>query len=312
MSKQDVPRQDSRKQNVRSSGFGPWDRYANRSADEALASIFADIDARASATLDWYWKSIRSKKMSALYSRGVTVALVLVGAALPLVAAVGSNPELKLLLTQFGVASLVLAGLVQAADKVFGWSSGWLRYIKTVTLMENEARTFQLAWGEALLAIRGQPQPSDVEALFDMARALDERIRTLQAEETDEWRAEYNASSAVLGQLISAHRDDAAQQLEAARGELAAHRDLLASQAAAEMSGNIQVNLSHRAAPEEVMVGIDQDAAAAFTGHSWVQTGVEPGERTLHLWPTARPAEQRQVVVTVPPGGTAEVDVDLT
>jgi hypothetical protein len=74
----------------------------------------------------------------------------LVGITLPLLAALGDVPKDKLFLTQLSVASLVLAGLVQFADRVFGWSSGWMRYMSLVTAMEKFNEIVSEAVGKIL------------------------------------------------------------------------------------------------------------------------------------------------------------------
>lgn len=163
----------ARKPDITQQRLLPWDEYRQRPPAEALASIYARVGATSQQMCAWYWRSIRTKRWTSLGARGVAFALLVAGTVLPLLAAVQATVELRLLLTQSAVALLAAAGLALMADRVFGWSSGWMRYITTVTTMENLTRAFELAWGRHLVALEGPPAVADVKALFDLARGLE-------------------------------------------------------------------------------------------------------------------------------------------
>ena len=136
----------AKKKDVKVDRLGGWDDYAEKNAAEALPQIYNRVEASSKAARDWYWDSIASKRNASLAVRLLSFLLLVLGAALPILAGIYGEPQTRLLFTQLGVAALAIAGLSQAADRIFGWSSGWLRYMTTATAMENVTRRFELDW----------------------------------------------------------------------------------------------------------------------------------------------------------------------
>ena len=145
------------KPNISTAKLANWDQYKNKQPDEVLASAYAHIEQTSLQMCGWYWTSIKTKRVTSLAVRVFAFLLLILGTTLPILAAIQATAEQKLLLTQMAVAFLAIAGLTQVADKVFGWSSGWMRYITTVTTMENLTRAFQLEWAKYLVSKAGAP-----------------------------------------------------------------------------------------------------------------------------------------------------------
>lgn len=194
-----------------------WDQYKDRAPDEVLQAVYGHIDRASRQVCSWYWASIRTKRNTSLAVRGLSFVLLTLGSTLPLFAALQDKVDDRLLLTQLAVGFLVMAGLSQLADRVFGWSSGWMRYITTVTTMENLSRSFELAWARHLVERAGPPTVEDARALFDLARGLEQELMKLQAEETMRWVAEFNSGIALLDTMIKTSREEADRRLEAIR-----------------------------------------------------------------------------------------------
>jgi VIT1/CCC1 family predicted Fe2+/Mn2+ transporter len=132
------------KKDVKVEALGDWNKYATLSAEQASAELYSHAANASNAARGWYWTSIKSKKFSSVVIRLITFGFLVFGVLLPILAALLSDTAERLYCTQIGVAALALAGLLQTADRVFGWSSGWLRYITTVTAMEGATRKFEL------------------------------------------------------------------------------------------------------------------------------------------------------------------------
>jgi hypothetical protein len=144
-----------RKADIRSEFVLTWDEYSGKSFDKALPSIYEKAKGAAGRYSAWYWSSIATKRKTSLTVRLLTLLLLIVGTLCPLLSALWDKPDEKLLVTQLGICSLALAGLLQLADRVFGWSSGWIRYISTATAMENNIRAFEMDWAGYILGKSG-------------------------------------------------------------------------------------------------------------------------------------------------------------
>jgi hypothetical protein len=84
------------KTDISTTTLPPWDTYKNKQPDEALGSIYTDIQATSLQMRNWYWTSIRSKRKTSLAVRGATVVLLIFGTILPIFAAIQVEAKDKL------------------------------------------------------------------------------------------------------------------------------------------------------------------------------------------------------------------------
>jgi hypothetical protein len=218
----------ARKKDVKVDGLGAWDKYANKTAAEALPEIYEHAQRASQEARDWYWRSIAPKRNASFGIRMGSFCLLVCGAAFPVLAALCSEAATRLSLTQIGVVALATAGLLQAGDRIFGWSSGWLRYMTTVMAMEARTRKFELDWAAHMIDKTGKPTDDDKRPLFDLARQFINDVTKLQNDETEKWVAEFSSSLALLNDLIKSQRESTEKATEAARATLAARESAVA------------------------------------------------------------------------------------
>lgn len=212
------------KEDIKATAKLTWDEYKEKPVEQALPSIYSQAIESAKKFSGWYWSSIRTKRLTSLTVRISTFLLLGVGTIFPILAGLWMEPVDKLQLTQLGVCALALAGLFQIADRVFGWSSGWLRYMTTATAMENLSQKFEFDWASYILSKGGRLADSDVKPLFDIAVELQKSLMKLQVEETNKWVTEFNTGAALLGDLIKSQRQTSEKASEAASALVAAQQ----------------------------------------------------------------------------------------
>src|SRR5512140_2967664 len=165
------------KQNISVSGADTlkWDLFVAQKATEALPKIYEHAMAFSQATRDWYWKSIKPKRICSVIARAISYALAAGGIASPLIAAIFEQPAVRLVFAESGVAAVAIAAAVMLCDTVFGWSSGWLRYVATATTVERLTRQFQLEWASYFSTSNGLTE-ADKKPLFDLAKTFASEI----------------------------------------------------------------------------------------------------------------------------------------
>jgi hypothetical protein len=299
------------KKDVRADTLLGWDEYKDKPFDKALPAIYSHAGNISKAKCTWYWESIKSKRLSSLGVRGVTFALLIIGTVLPILAGLDDRPLVRLQCTQFGVVALAFAGLLQVADRVFGWSSGWLRYITTVTAMENLSRKFELDWASYIVDKGSTIGDGDTKPLFDLAKRFEDDISKLQSDETDKWVTEFNSSVALLGELIKSQRESAEKTSEAARTAIASQQKAAQESEKARQNGAVELKITHRAAPIAVKIAIDKEAAEEFIGSSWTKLDLKPGQHTISVATTGTTQQIIQKIVEVPPAGVGRTEVVL-
>ncbi len=300
-----------------------WNRYYGKDPDLALAQIYKDAHALSSQKRNWYWSSIKDKRWISLTSRGTTFGLLLFGTALPLLAGLSNNEGTRLLCTQIAITLLAAAGLFQLADKIFGWSSGWMRYVTTVTAMESATTSFDIEWAKRLLLRTSPPDNADVQALFTIAETFERELDKLQAEETKGWITEFNTGLSLLDAAIKSQREDTQKQLDslnstvanavaAAKADEKVKADAEAAALKAKEPGAIDVCLTFKSEPKKVELSLDGVAQETFVGKSWSKIGVVPGLHTVSIKTLAEPVERITGSVLVKSAEIALIELKLT
>jgi hypothetical protein len=302
----------SKKNNITAGSLLPWDQYAGLKPADALERMYLHAGETSKTIREWYWKSIKTKRWTSLWVRFLAFLFLVAGTILPLVAAAGKESGDRLLLTQWGVGALAVAGLLQVADRVFGWSSGWVRYIATVTAMESRTRVFELEWAENILE-KGTPLNGEgVKAFFLMAKQMEEELLKLQEDETGKWITEFNSALALLETSVKTQREIQERTLETARSVNAEKEKQELEKAKARLPGAIELTFKFSTpAPKPVRIGLDSGALQDFTGAGWAQPGLSPGQHLVRIETSAVPPVVLQKIADVPAGGVCRLDITI-
>ncbi|MBU0943945.1 MAG: SLATT domain-containing protein [Proteobacteria bacterium] len=287
----------------------PWDEYKGKTPDLALGSIYAHIETTSTTMCAWYWTSIRTKRWTSLWVRAIAFLLLTIGTALPIFAAIQDLAKDKLLFTQWAVALLAIAGLILVADRVFGWSSGWMRYISTVITMENLTRAFELEWAKYIVSKNAALDNSDVKSLFLLAQTLEEELTKLQAEETTKWITEFNSSISLLESMIKSQREETDRKLEAIRTNLSTQATAAEADEKTKLPGAIEVAFTYQAEPKKITITLDSEAPVEFVGYAWSKLNVSPGQHILMVETVTEPREVYQKVVEVQTSTVARPEI---
>ena len=290
----------------------PWDEYKDKEPSAALASIYSRTAANSIAMCTWYWTSVGTKRWTSLWIRALSFVLLAAGTSLPIFAAIQDLPKDKLIFTQWAVAMLALSGLLLLADRVFGWSSGWTRYITTVTTMENLTRSFELEWAKYILSKTASLDSNDVKSLFELARALEQELTKLQADETGKWVAEFNTGTSLLETTIKTQREETDKKIDAIRTTLSTQETAQKADDKSRLPGAIEVTLTHKSEPKPIRIWLDSESSTEFTGLVWSKLHVPLGQHIISIQTTAEPIQKIERVVEVKPAEVARLEIKFT
>jgi SMODS and SLOG-associating 2TM effector domain 2 len=172
---------------------------------KSLQPLFDGLVAKADSTLGWYEAHQRRNRNRARAIRATAIALGALTAMIPVLISVlpdgfafhGVRPQqLGALATLFGLA----AGALVAFDRLFGFSSAWVRYITTYQQLQTVIEKFQLAW------CREQLRAANALALLDLLAAFSTAANDLVRNETAAWATEFTKSISDLDRHIESQR----------------------------------------------------------------------------------------------------------
>jgi len=154
-----------------------------------LAAVRAWAENVADEAIAWYLTEKRLKARWSRRLRSLAIILATLGGAVPVVALASRHPEYG----NWGYLLLALAAGSVAYDRFFGYSSAWLRYIATATLIQSELADFRVGWAQAMAAI-GDREPTweELDALIGRSREFVKQVNEAVRVETDAWRSEFD------------------------------------------------------------------------------------------------------------------------
>lgn len=297
----------TKKTNISADTLLPWDEYKAKAPDEALPAIYARVEAVSKKSRSWYWASIETKRWTSLSVRFLAFGFLILGTALPILAGMRTAIQDRLEYTQLAVAFLAVAGLLQVADKVFGWSSGWMRYVSTVTAMENLARMFELEWAKYLIAKNAPLELSDMQAMFEMAKVFEQETLKLQVDETGKWVSEFNAGISLLDSLIKTQKEEAEKKFEAVHTENLERK----TAAAAKLAGAIELSFVYEGQAQTLLVSLDENSAEQTSSRAWLARDVVPGIHAIEVRTLSEPPVVIHKLLEVAAGTVLRQDIVL-
>lgn len=302
---------NEKRENVSTRKFIEWNEYKGKSPDAALEAIYTHIASFATATTGWYWKGIRNKKWTSISIRAFSFVLLAFGTAAQFYAATLGELQERLDTTQTAIAFLAIAALMTLADRVFGWSGGWMRYILTVTTMENLIRAFQLEWAKFFVSKDGSADANDVKTLFILAQELEQELLKLQGDETTKWATEFNSGIAILESAIKTQREETEKKVDSIRTTLASQEAAAKAQEKAKSTGSLEMTLTHTGVIKPVQITFGSEAPVEFFGTSWAKLNIDPGQHKIQITTLETPSQIIAMVVDVQPSAVTRREVKL-
>lgn len=291
-------------------------------AEVSLSALFDHAREDANEAINWYLRKKRPKKVVAMLCRIAALAMGGVAALLPLIAQIGERDGGSVIAVLENVGALepvsitialALAAGALVVDRVWGASSGWLRFIATELKLRDHLEAFELDWQRERARWQGQPPThAQVDAMFDKLTVFTAQVNAILQEETRVWMEEFRSSLRELEQALKtrheAARTEAAQAREAMRAK--AEADALASIPAA---ANVKVTNASELDDSSWALRIDDGELRPVRGDNAAVTGISPGIRTFVA--TGRingRTVSAELAVELRPGALAAIELKLS
>jgi hypothetical protein len=224
-----------------------------------------DLPALAPANPDpriaWYLVNKVPQKWWARKIRLAVIVFTTIGGLIPLIAAskVLARWTDGIEFSQFGYISLALAGACIGLDRYFGFSSAWIRYLTTATMLQRLLHEFCLDWAILDTCHEGGA-PEQIEPMLRRIQIFVTRVRSELEKETADWAAEYRSNLAEMEKSMR-------EQLEASR------------------PGSVSVTVTNvsKAGPEGVTVFLNGASMQKITTPDCLLSPVFPGEHVVTI-----------------------------
>jgi hypothetical protein len=244
-----------------SASSAPFPEWAPDKPFESLKAIFAATLKEGESALNWYRDNIRGKRLSSRLIRLFAIFLASVGALVPLIVAAARTHDRSqdIFDPQWGYFSFATAAVLLAVDKFYGFSTGWVRYLKTQLVLERALSDLRYDWIVQIAKIENQtPTLEQTQVILQKLKDYVDFVHTQVHQETEAWILEFQAGLSDLMASVKAQSD-------------------------ATRPGSIQVTVSNANHFESISVLLDQTTEQVVQGSQCLFQSVAPGVHAVLL-----------------------------
>lgn len=179
---------------------GEFPKWRTEEPERSLDDWFRWLSGKSQKQIQWYEDRRRPQKWKSQSIRWVALTLAGAGALCPLLAPLDILQDLPL--AELGYILLALGGMALTFDRMYGFSSSWLRYARTQLNLEIAQQEFLLDW--ALLQTR---KASPTEAV-KLMKSFSSRFTGIQKQETDAWITEFRNNLSEIEEKLKTSREE--------------------------------------------------------------------------------------------------------
>lgn len=164
-----------------------WSRPA-----QALEAIYDYALDHAKDAEQWYAEKRRPKRIGGQVLRIAAIVLLGVAALIPILSEVLTDEGNPAIAPAWASAALVLAALLVALDRYFGFSTGWTRFMAAELQIGRLRRDFEFEWHELEAAATGSGEAAKEQ--LELAHRFVAAVDQVVADETSVWSDEFRAT----------------------------------------------------------------------------------------------------------------------
>jgi len=286
----------------------------------SLEEVRKRVEYEAEKAIHWYYDKKRKKVWYSQWLRMLAVLLGSIGAGIPFIASTGLVKDATgvvtdvaiLRMNQWGYVFILGAGTCVAIDKVFGFSTNWIRFVDAATKIETLVARFRLEWYKQLAVADSAGHSADsISKLFDTLLDFASSTREVIEKETGEWIAEFRSNLTKIAEDTKAAQDAREKQIQ---GQVDQIRQLIKERE--QKSGSLTVTVTNFAALGAGFtwsLEIDNEPRKAGVSRPmFIVKGLDPGMYLV----TARGASNNTLVqggltIQVETGKTSAANLEL-
>lgn len=175
--------------------------------EQKIEKLYSYANEYKEGICQWYWRGIARKRRAAFLLLIMVFALVILATFIQTVVVNYYQGDAggQFFLSQLAFGLFAVSIIFLLIDKVFGWTSGWVRYIKTVLDIERIHNDFTSKWISS-----NSLNEHDFDACYQNALKLVkdfiQSVDEFQKRETDEWSMQFGDSLNQLGAILKANQ----------------------------------------------------------------------------------------------------------
>ncbi|MEA5100899.1 SLATT domain-containing protein [Pantoea sp. S18] len=187
--------------------------------EQKIEKLYSYANGYKEGRCQWYWRGIARKRRAAFLLLIMVFALVILATFIQAVVVNYYHGDVgeQFFLSQLAFGLFAMSIVLLLIDKVFGWTSGWVRYIKTVLDVEIIHNDFTSKW-IANNSLNEHNFDTCYQNALKLVKDFIQSVDGFQKRETDEWSMQFGDSLNQLGAMLKANQQENSQSSSVQNG----------------------------------------------------------------------------------------------
>jgi hypothetical protein len=167
-------------------------KWSEGEATASLEKLYQFVNDECGRAIKWYFDKKQTKRILGYIFRVFAILALAISGVIPIIGEIFEKDNVPVLSPAWATIALAIAGLFLTLDRFGGYTSGWIRYIRTGQSLIGLQSDFRIKWeGQRLILQSGQTNSAVVEQAIQQCRGLLTQVNLIIGAETDEWAQDF-------------------------------------------------------------------------------------------------------------------------
>jgi hypothetical protein len=168
---------------------------------ESLEKLFNCAVKETNDSITWYELKRKPKQIGGQVLRVVAIILAGVAGIIPVIGEIFQNDGRPIIAPGWATVALAIAGLLVLLDRFWGFTSAWVRFMRSQQDLSETLRRFQFEWEENKVEWEnGQPTIVQAKAMIANCKTFVMEVHRIVRRETNLWASEFQNAVAIVDQ----------------------------------------------------------------------------------------------------------------
>lgn len=184
-------------------------KWSENEATTSLELLYQFVNDECDRATGWYLVKKKTMKiLGYIFRVGSILALAFAG-IIPILGEIFEKGDVPGLSPAWSTLFLAVAGVFLSLDRFGGYTSGWIRYIRTALALNRLQSNFRIEWESQRLLLQGDQTDFDiVNQAIQKCRDFLAQVNSIVGAETDEWAKDFQRVLAELERQSKENEDN--------------------------------------------------------------------------------------------------------
>ena len=168
-------------------------KWSVEAATESLEKLYEFVNSECDRAINWYFSKKRNKRILGYTFRVAAILFIAASGIIPILGEIFEDNGVPGISPAWATVALAIAGLFITLDRFGGYTSGWVRYIRTGQALGRLQSNFRIEWENQRLILQADKEDSIVvKQAIQLCRDFLDKVNLIVSAETDEWAQDFH------------------------------------------------------------------------------------------------------------------------